>query len=147
MNLIRIAGIALISVVALKSTGASAPAQIIDLHEAEHASDLKAKITTLDGVSRVVKLAGVGCTQRICSRTEIKGDTETHVLSRTWLDSIAVITNTTPDSALLVMKDGSELRLSLVKDFRVLFFDPGFGGFKKLDLAKVKSVEFLARVP
>jgi hypothetical protein len=43
----------------------------------------------------------------------------------------------------LSLKDGSAQRLSLIKDFRVLYLSKPTGGTEKLDLAHVKSVEFL----
>ena len=139
----RIAGLAFITAIAFHSTGATAPIDGPNPQEAQHKSNLRAKITTLDGGTREFTLAGVGCTQSICSRTVIKGDSQAHALSRTWLDSIAAIKDTTKDSAVLVLKDGSERHISLLKDFRVLFLDLGGVGFKKVDLANVKSVEFL----
>lgn len=48
------------------------------------------------------------------------------------------------DDALFVLNDGTERRLSLMSDFRVLYLANPLGGREKLDLARVKSVEFLA---
>ena len=60
-----------------------------------------------------------------------------------WLDSIAAIKDATQSDALFVMKDGTERRMSLVTGFRVLYLTNG-GAAEKLDLAKVKSIEFFA---
>src|SRR5205807_1615652 len=100
-------------------------------------------ITLLDGATRTVQLEGVGCPVNICSRTLIKGKTEGNALIRTWLDSIAVIKNTTENDALFVLKSGTQKRMSLVTDFRVLYLANQLGGTQKVDLAKVRSVEFL----
>jgi hypothetical protein len=124
--------------------GATARPETYDVAETNHLSGLTAKITTFDGASRIVTVDGVGCTASICSRTAIKGNTDGHILARSWLDAIVFIKDTTENSAVLVMKDGTERRISLVKDFRVLYFDPRFSGPRRLDIAKVKSVEFLA---
>ena len=109
-----------------------------------HLSGLGARITMADGSGRVARLEGVGCSASICSRTLIKGRTDRETLVKTWLDSIAAIKDTTVDDALFVLKDGTERRLSLVSDFRVLYLANPLGGREKLDLARVKSVEFLA---
>lgn len=109
-----------------------------------HASGLTAKITLPDGTSRTARLQGVGCPVAICSRVVIKGKAKGDSLVRTWLDTIAAIKDTTADDALFVKKDGTVERLSLVKDFRVLYVADRVGGTEKLDLAKVKSIEFLA---
>ena len=60
-----------------------------------------------------------------------------------WLDSIAAIKDTTESNALLVMKNGAEERMSLVTDFRVLYLANQSRSSEKLDLAKIKSLEFL----
>jgi hypothetical protein len=59
------------------------------------------------------------------------------------VDSIASIKDTTETDALFVMKDGTERRLALVPDFRVLYVSSRNGGAEKLDLAKIRSLEFL----
>jgi len=110
-----------------------------------HLSGLAARITMADGLIRVAKLEGVGCPTGICSRTLMKGRTDHETLVKIWLDSIAAIRDTTLDSSLFVLKDGTQQRLSLVTDFRVLYLANPLGGSEKLDLARVKSVEFLSR--
>jgi hypothetical protein len=131
---------ALLFPVTFAMRGASEP----DQAGQRHVSDLIARITMADGSSRTARLEGVGCSQSICSRTAIKGKAGAESLVRTWLDSIAAIRDTTANDALFVLKDGTERRLSLVADFRVLYVASRFSGTEKLDLAKVRSVEFLA---
>jgi hypothetical protein len=41
------------------------------------------------------------------------------------------------------MKDGTERRLAFVTDFRVLYLSNRIGLTEKLDLAKIRSIEFL----
>jgi hypothetical protein len=60
-----------------------------------------------------------------------------------WLDSIAAIKDTNENNALLVMKNGTEQRMSLVTDFRVLYLANRSRSSEKLDLAEIKSLEFL----
>ena len=111
-----------------------------------HATGLMARITMRDGTVGNVKLAGVGCALGICSRSVIKGRAgESEVKS--WLDSLAAIRDTDEKSALFVGKDGTSQRLSLVKDFRVLYLANRLGGGRKVDLAQVRSVEFLDSRP
>jgi hypothetical protein len=108
-----------------------------------HASGLSARITLPDGTSRTVKLEGVGCPVGICSRVAIKGIAPGDSTVSTWLDTIAAIKDTTESDALFVKKDGTAQRLSLVYDFRVLYLANRLGGNEKLDLTKIKSLEFL----
>ena len=107
-----------------------------------HGSNLMAKITLPGGASRRVTLQGVGCPVGMCSRVAIKGDTAGHAEEDVWLDTIAAIRNTTERNALFVMRDGSQRRLSLLHDFRVLYFVDGSGRAGKVDLAKVEALEF-----
>jgi hypothetical protein len=109
---------------------------------------LTARITMTDGTTRTATFEGVGCSASICSRAVIKGKANgTPVTTR--LDSIAAIRNVNADTALLVLKDGTTRRLTLVNDFRVIYLDNRSGGEKreeKLDLARTMSVEFIADV-
>jgi hypothetical protein len=108
-----------------------------------HSSDLIAKVTLPGGASRSVILQGVGCPVSMCSRVAIKGTAGDDSLVNTWIDTIAAIQNTTADSALFVMKDGSLRSLAFLHDFRVLYVVDQSGRSEKLDLAKVESLEFL----
>jgi hypothetical protein len=107
-----------------------------------HLSGMVTRITMADGTSRSARLEGVGCSVSICSRTVITGKTGNEALVKTWLDSIATIRVTTASDAQFLLKDGTARRLSLVKDFRVLYLANRLGGTETLDLAQVKSVEF-----
>jgi hypothetical protein len=109
---------------------------------------LTARITMSDGTTRTATFEGVGCSSSICSRVAIKGKTDGKPVT-TRLDSIAAIRDATAESALLVMKDGTTRRLTLVNDFRVIYLDNRSGGEKKeekLDLARTRSVEFIGGV-
>lgn len=111
--------------------------------EREHRSSLTAKLTLLSGATRAVTLEGVGCSSSMCSRVSVNGTfARESVVSRTWLDSIAMIRDVTRDDALFVFKDGSERRLSVVPLNRVLYLRNQWGGREKLDLTRVKSLEF-----
>jgi hypothetical protein len=134
---IIILAVALLSPVTFAVRGASEPSE----DRQGHQSGLTARITMADGTSRMARLEGVGCSASICSRTTIKSKAERESV-KTWLDSIAAIRDTTASDALFVLKDGSARRLSFVADFRVMYLANRLGGTEKLDLAKVKSVEF-----
>jgi hypothetical protein len=128
-------------------SGANGSSQIAEEGQDQvqgHFSGLMAKITLPDGATRTVKLEGVGCTQSICSRVAIKGKTEHDSLVRTAFDAIAAIKDTTEHDALIVLKDGTQQRMSLLTDFRVLYLTKGTRAAERLDLAKLKSIEFLA---
>ncbi len=91
---------------------------------------LTARITMSDGTIRTATFEGVGCSSSICSRIAIKGKANgTPVTTR--LDSIAAIRDATADSALLVLKDGTTRRLTLVNDFRVIYLDNRSGSRRK----------------
>jgi hypothetical protein len=132
--------VALVSPVTFAVRGASEPSE----DRQGHLSGLTARITMADGSSRMARLEGVGCSASICSRTVIKSRAESESMVKTWLDSIAAIRDTTASDALFVLKDGSARRLSFVTDFRVMYLANRLGGTEKLDLARVKSVEFQA---
>jgi hypothetical protein len=108
----------------------------------EPASILKARLTLLNGASRLVTLEGVGCTRSICSRTHIEG-TAGHQPSTIAFSAIGTIQNTTPKSALFVLQDGARQSMSLIEDFRVLYLLDEAGRSQKVDLAEVKSLQFM----
>jgi hypothetical protein len=110
---------------------------------AGNGSGLMAKITLPDGTIRMARIEGLGCSASICSRVAIKGKADGDSLTTFRLDSIAAIRETTEKEALLVMKNGVGQRVSLVTDFRVLYLGNRPGSPEKLDLAKIKSLEFL----
>jgi len=126
--------------------GASGHSSAIDVDQQSahgHLLGLLAKITMRDGSIRTFPLEGVGCPLSICSRTAIKTKTATDCLVSTWLDGLAAIKDTTGSDALFLFKDGTSQRMSLITDFRVLYLASRLGGTEKLDLEKVRSVEFL----
>jgi hypothetical protein len=104
---------------------------------------MMARVVSADGTSRTVRLEGWGCTESMCSRVFIRSKRENGVPLRTWFDSIASIKDATAADALFVMKDGTERRLAFVSDFRVFYVSNRIGLTEKLDLAKIRSLEFL----
>jgi hypothetical protein len=121
-----------------KAGGAGLPA-----HAEGHHSGMAARVVSTDGTSRTIKLEGVGCTESMCSRVFITSKSESGAPVRTWLDSLAAIKGTTNGDALFVMKDGTERRLSVVPDFRILYVSNSNGRAEKLDLEKIRSLEFI----
>ena len=116
--------------------GATLPAQV----EGHH-SGLAARVVDASGTARDVRLDGVGCTETMCSRVFLMSTS-----GRIWLDSIASIfassTDSTADSALFVMKDGTKRRTALTPDFRVLYVTDGHGRGGKINLTAIRSIEF-----
>ena len=108
-----------------------------------HLAGLTARITLLDGTMKTAKLEGLGCTTSICSRVLIKGKESSGSEVKVWLDGISQIRDTSPTGASLIMKDGTQRRLSLLTDFRVLYLSAPSQKPEKLDLATVKLLEFL----
>jgi hypothetical protein len=139
MKTVRMGFVTMILLIpALKSGAAGLPS-----HVEGHRSGLTARVTAADGTSRTIKLEGVGCTESMCSRVFIRSKSETEAPLRTWLDSVASVKDTSENDALFVMRDGTERRLSFVPDFRVLYVSNPSGRAEKLDLAKIRSLEFL----
>ena len=122
---------------AFRSGGVSLPSQAEG-----HRSGLMARVVFVDGTSRTVRLEGVGCSESMCSRVFIRSKSADGVPLQTWIDSVASIKEATANDALFVMKDGTERRLTLVPDFRVLYVSSRNGGVERLDLAKIRSLEF-----
>ena len=139
MKILRIGCVAMVlSIPAFTSGGASLPSQVEG-----HRSGMMAKIVSADGTTRTLRLEGWGCTKSMCSRVFIRSKSENGAPLRTWLDSIASIKDATATDALFVMNDGTEHRLAFVPDFRVLYVSNRIGLTEKLDLAKIRSLEFL----
>lgn len=106
---------------------------------------LVARMTLANGNSRTVSLEGVGCSEAMCSRVAVRsrpeGDSR---VTKTWLNTIAAIKDITSDSALFVLKNGTSRRLAVVHDNRFIYFAGQHGAEKKIDLAGIQSIEFLA---
>ena len=126
------------------STGIGSFAQRLPATDPRHLSSLKVRLTLVSGASQTATLEGVGCSTSICSRVSVdsRGRGEA-IIAKTWLDSIAGIQEITKDDALIRFKDGAERRLSIVPLNRVLYIQGPSGSAQKIDLAKLKSVEFL----
>lgn len=136
----------LLAAIPFTINAANRPSPVLDADQhstPEHLPGSVARITMRNGATRTVALEGVGCPQGICSRTAIRAKSKDSVV-QTWFDGLAQIKDITPTGALFVLKDGTSLRLSLIYDFRVLYLANRLGGTDKLDLAAVKTVDFIA---
>ena len=109
-----------------------------------HALGLMARVTLPDGTHRTVTLDGFGCSAAICSRVFIEARSNDESVVRMWIDTLSGVRDIWPDSALFVMKDGTQRRLSLITDFRVLYVNQGSTRTQKLDLSKIQSLEMLS---
>lgn len=118
-----------------------------------HSSNLLAVITMPNGSNRTVTVQGVGCNISLCSRVAVRSRAEMsarltsfgiHKEIRTWLDSLVAIKEITGRDALFVFKDGSAQRLSIIDGNRFLYFANSIFGHGKIDVTKVRSVEFLS---
>jgi len=90
-----------------------------------------------------VTIDGFGCSAALCSKVFIQAKATGKPAIKLWIDGIAAITNIAPDSALFVMKDGTQQRLSFVPDFRVLYIRDRNARQEKLDLSKIRSLQML----
>src|SRR5689334_8783156 len=102
---------------------------LLNLSSGMAGSGLSAKVTLADGETRTVTLEGLGCNVSICSRTVMKSTDQRGAMVETRLDSLRQIRAGAHDHAQLLLKDGTERRVSLIKDFRVLYL----GQQEKLD--------------
>lgn len=134
--------VGLLGPVAVSTISGSSPSAVADDGQG-HSTGLLARVTMRDATVRTVKLDGVGCTKAICSRTAIKGIGGNASEVREWFDSLSAIRDTNEREATFVSKDRTTRRISLLTDFRVLYLANRLGGEQKLDLARVKSVEFI----
>ena len=73
-------------------------------------------------------------------RFQIHGEDPEGIDRHLWNDTIAAFEDTTADSARLILKDGSKVRLKM--PFSLTYSNPD-GGKAELRLAKVKSLKFL----
>ena len=138
---LAVLGAALTSIGAVWAEKAIPP---LNIEEKGHRSSLTAKLTLLNGNSRMVTVEGVGCTAGMCSRVSLNsGKLGDPVVSRTWLDGISAIKDANKDDALFVFRDGSERRLSVVPLNRVLYVKNASGGDEKISLAMVRALEFI----
>ena len=108
-----------------------------------HASGLMARVTLPNGTHRTVTLDGFGCSAAICSRVFVEGRTDDGSAAKIWIDRLSAIRDITANSALFVMKDGTQKRLSLITDFRVLYLQEGSAKPQKLDLSKIQSLQMV----
>lgn len=108
-----------------------------------HASGLMARVALHNGTYRTVTLDGFGCSAAICSRVFVEGRTGEGSAAKIWIDGLSAIRDITANSAVFVMKDGTQQRLSLITDFRVLYMQEGSSKPQKLDLSNVQSLQMV----
>jgi hypothetical protein len=111
--------------------------------EGANGPGLRAKVTLADGRTEIVRIDGIGCTESICSTVLTKAKTANNTLVEIWFDSIAAIRDIHQNDGVFVSKDGSERRLTFISDFRVLYASNADGTKEKIDLAKIKALEFV----
>jgi hypothetical protein len=96
-----------------------------------------------DGASQTVQLNGVGCDESICSRTIVNTRAiGSHTVDHTRLDEIALVRSIDDDDAVVVLKDGSTRRVSVVPDNRVLYVFGADGRSQKIPLRQLTSIKF-----
>src|SRR5262249_37709736 len=76
-----------------------------------HASGLMARVMFPDGTYRTLTLDGFGCSTAICSRVFIEGRNDDGSVGRVWIDGLSAIRDITADSAVFVLKNGTQQRL------------------------------------
>ena len=108
-----------------------------------HASRLPARVTLPDGTSRTITLDGFGCSAAICSRVFVEGRSSDGSTAKIWIDGLSTIRDITPNSAVFTLKDGTQQRLLLITDFRVLYMDEAQAQPQRLDLSKIQSLQML----
>ena len=108
-----------------------------------HASGLTARVTLPDGTNRPVTVDGFGCSRAICSRVFVEATSNEGAVERIWIDRLSAIQDITANSAVFVMKDGTQQRLQLITDFRVLYSQETNATPQKLDLSKIRSLQMV----
>jgi len=101
------------------------------------------RLSFRDGSSQIVQLNGVGCDESICSRTIVNTRAGGRaVVDHTRLDEIALVRNIDDGDAVVVLKDGSTRRVSVVPDNRVLYVNGADGRRQKIRLHQLTSIQF-----
>ena len=108
-------------------------------HKPTGVAAMTARLTAFNGTSRTIVLDGVGCSESMCSRVFIRGKSRDGSQEQILLNTISSI----QDGNVFKLRNGVERRLSPVPDFRVLYVTNQHGRTEKIDLASVKSIEFL----
>lgn len=104
------------------------------------------RLTLRDGSSRLARLDGVGCNESICSRSVVNTRSiGVAGVTHTRLDEMVAVREIEPAAALLVLKDGSTHRVSVVPENRVFYVSGADGREQKIELGKLTSIEFDAR--
>jgi hypothetical protein len=85
----------------------------------------QARLEWRDGSTMIVSLEGIGCSQSMCSR----------------LTHVAAIRDICEESALFVFRNGTERRVMLDRDNRVLYATASGGAMWKIELLHLRSVE------
>ncbi len=115
------------------------------LGDDNHLPGFTARIAFPNGAIRTAEIQGVGCSATICSRVFINAKESSPLPVKIWLDSIAAIKDVREDAALFVMKDGTERRVTLIPDFRVLYIERPGHPAEKLDLGRIRSLEIVSK--
>jgi len=102
-----------------------------------------AHVTMRDGTCRDVALEGVGCPVAICSRVAIRSRAAGASLTQTNFDDISALEGINSAEVVLVLKDGSKQRRSVVSDNRVLYVTTADGRKEKIDLGAIESLNLL----
>jgi len=122
--------------------------------QAGHVSPNMAKLTYPSGTTRNVMILGIGIEYDNEYRTHaIRLRDEAESVVTVWIDTIRLIRNGNDESAVFVLKNGTERRLWFIGDTpsvdnprfirRVLMVANDDGGQEKINIARLASVEFV----
>ena len=107
-----------------------------------HRSSLKAILSVSDGTTRSVVVAGVGCTEAMCSRVRLL-DENAHPV---WLDDVRALDQISRDgqgvTTLVTFRDGATRRVSIKESNRILYLARPLGFTEPLDFAGIRRIEF-----
>jgi hypothetical protein len=118
-------------------------ADVNDISSSSHLAGLTAKITLLNGSTRIIRLDGIGCSVSICSRVFITGKDQHNSVTRIWFDTLSAIKDITENRAVFILSDGTAHQLSLLPDFRVIYLASQNGRPERIDFSKIKSLDVL----
>jgi hypothetical protein len=99
----------------------SAPHGDASAHDAR-----RVRLEWRDGTSTIVRWEGIGCSESICTR----------------LTHVAAIRAICDDSALFVLHDGTERRVPIGRDNRVLYVTTSDGHAQKIEVQRLRSIDF-----
>ena len=113
---------------------------------AARTQQLRVRLTSQSGSSRVAALDGVGCTEAICSRVAIRTraiSSDEAGVTLVNFDAIAAMRMHRPGVATIDFVDGSSRQVVIPAENRVLYLLDDSHHTEKLNISELSAIEFM----